>query len=303
MRKLRGPSFVDRLRRQDAQQPLTPLEARFQPLCNYIERTMNYLPVVLSGLGAIFLALYSLRPHWLLPAGVVLSLVGLVLTVLRTAVHRDLEREIQRSIESRDALGQEKASLIEQNRKTVSQFHRIFEADQKATYDVLNDAANSVCDDLHVRDTTTRLSLYFHDKRTSVFTRIARVSENPALVSTGRISYPSTQGFIAQVWQEKSAIAPAMPAQYRHWLKHQIKQYGFTEAEAKNLTMHSRCMIGIRLDYQSVPVGVLIIESTTEGFLKPSTLDELRGSLVCTDTLPRLLVASKVALGMNLPES
>lgn len=284
----------------DERDSLTPSESRFQWMAKKAEASMQGVPLFLSTVGAVGLGTYSLFTSGLkitvVIFGIIFALAGVFLTHRRQVSQADLEREISKLESGEWLLRQQLDDAVAAHARVLADIQEAVDRDKQAAYEVLAEAARSICYELGVWDTSTRLSLYCHEEGSQEFIRLARVSDNPALESTGRFSYPSNQGFIAEVWQEKEAILVKMPHIRRHWENYQIKQYGLGSEVVSRLTMHSRCMVGARIDYKGTRAGVVIIESTIESRLTPAHLDNLKSSMVLTEALSRLFIASKFAL-------
>lgn len=86
--------------------------------------------------------------------------------------------------------------------------------------------------------------------------------------SAGRETYPIGSGILGQAWNDGAAAAPELPdagpvnrPPHQAWLQAQAR-YGIDEAVARAFTMRSRCYAAIRLEYDRVRLGVVVIEST-----------------------------------------
>lgn len=143
---------------------------------------------------------------------------------------------------------------------------------------VLGRAAVELAHECEVWNAHTRISLYRHGVQAQSFIRLARISLNPQLCNGGREFYPDSEGLIADVWTRGSASVRDLKEDREEWNEQLVKSMGYDLQTARRLTMQSRSLVGIRLDFDGEPVGVVIIESENPRGVSARIIDELRAS-------------------------
>lgn len=146
--------------------------------------------------------------------------------------------------------------------------------------DVVNVLLRDLANDIGIYKGDTRLSVYRHsgDK----FYLVGRVSPNEDYAAVGRTWYPDTQGFIGQVWRaadDKTNVT--FPGDRQDWIDTQVESYGFTDAEAAGLKMHTVVMTATKLrrDLHGEAFGVLCIECDRKRTtVKAGTINEVQQS-------------------------
>ena len=139
----------------------------------------------------------------------------------------------------------------------------------RALRGVLDSVLQSTLDGIDLHSNQHRASLYFyHDQG---FHMLARYSSNPVLALPGRGVYRIDQGFIGQAWLEEFVIG-TLPANPDRWVRSLVSNYGFTESEAKSISMQSRKMGGFTIRYQGRSVGVVMLEALDPDGLPESAL-------------------------------
>lgn len=156
------------------------------------------------------------------------------------------------------------------------------EARSKSKTDALENAMESLLRLLaghcSVNGDTDRASVYyFHSGR---FVMTARWSANPPYKLASRESYPARQGVIGATWagaNGSDAMLASLPPTARKWLN-AMRGYGYSEDEANRIRMKSVRLVGVRIKHQHTPVGVLILETTDESKLPPTTIENVKTS-------------------------
>lgn len=146
---------------------------------------------------------------------------------------------------------------------------------------ILNNALMALVEDLTVDFDSARISVYRHvgDR----FILLARVSQSLALEKVGRATYPDSQGVIGKTWDIGYNVKTKLPADRAAWNSECVATYGMSADTAAALTMHSRSLVGSRIDSLGVyprPIGLVIIESLKPRGVEGSTLDELSSSAI-----------------------
>lgn len=143
---------------------------------------------------------------------------------------------------------------------------------------VLDRSVEELARDREVWNAHTRVSLYRHGSETKSFIRLARVSSNPQLCNGGRQFYPDTEGLIADVWTHGVASSRDLKENRDDWNQELVDKMGYDLSTASILTMQSRSMVGVRLDFAHKPVGVVIIESNNPRGVSARIIDDIKGS-------------------------
>ncbi|QEN15932.1 hypothetical protein ACRDU6_27460 [Mycolicibacterium sp. ELW1] len=155
--------------------------------------------------------------------------------------------------------------------------------DDRATnlVNVVNILLRDLANDIGIYKGDTRLSVYRHSE--GEFYLVGRVSPNETYAAVGRISYPDTQGFIGQVWRaadDKTTVS--FPAGRQDWIDTQVKSFGFSQAEADALIMHTVVMTATKLrrDLHGDAFGVLCIECDRKrSTIQAGTINAVKESL------------------------
>lgn len=133
-----------------------------------------------------------------------------------------------------------------------------------------------------------RLSVYaFHDDQ---FFMVARHSKNPVFNARRRASYPADAGAIGKAWtaDQGQALVRMSPGK-EDWEKSARKQ-GISESAIAGMKMRSLGLVGHRLEAAEQSVGILVVESTTPGRIKPEHLDQFAESHI-VGTIAELVAA------------
>ncbi|MBS5748502.1 MAG: hypothetical protein KHW47_02940, partial [Actinotignum schaalii] len=121
--------------------------------------------------------------------------------------------------------------------------------------------------------TVLRGSIYRHSG--DIFFLVARWSSNPRLTQVGRRTIPDDKGILARAWETGFLARSKMPEDREEWNEVQTFNSGLTLEEAASLTLHARSIAAYRLEHQSQPVGVFVLESPSAQGVSSSTLDKL----------------------------
>lgn len=141
---------------------------------------------------------------------------------------------------------------------------------------VLDRAVEELSQDCEVWNAHTRASLYRHGAETESFIRVARVSLNPQLCNGGRKFYPDSEGLIADVWARGEASLRDLKGSREDWNNQHVESMGYSMETVSKLKMQSRSMVGVRLDYDHKPVGVVIVESENPRGVQAQIIDALK---------------------------
>lgn len=118
-----------------------------------------------------------------------------------------------------------------------------------------------------------RLSLYFHNE--DHFKLIGRHSLNTELTKIGRPKIPATEGCLGHAWGDGGSQIYNLPTDDKDWLNELKNVYGINNQDARALRMKSRsiCCIDLTEGYQRI--GMMVFESTRNGFLKIEDIRQL----------------------------
>lgn len=123
-----------------------------------------------------------------------------------------------------------------------------------------------------------RITLYCHHPEHNTFIPIARIAGDPTLEEFGRSEYPDTQGAISQGWKTSGVVLTSLPEDRKTWELELVNNYNFSPTEASNISMQSLSMLATRLNSESGPIGVIVVESTKKRGVSAKTMDSLRDS-------------------------
>lgn len=208
---------------------------------------------ILLTLGAILLALGPGSGFWFI-VGVGASTIGLVWEIWKARRYARLDRE-------------RRASLLRARQRATS------------LNAILDSTLQVLMSDLSGDFSRARISVYRH--KGDSFFLLARVSKSQALRRIGRQRYPDGEGVIGTTWDIAQKVVTNLPEKRPEWNEQCVAKYGMSAATASGLTMHSRSLLGQRIDTQGtnpVPVGIVIIESLKARGVSGTTQGELVGS-------------------------
>lgn len=202
-------------------------------------------PSVLLGGGTLVMGAASLTPrNWsifLAVAAFAVVIIGGVWSHKRRPRLSRLERQIVQLQEARND---------------------IIVALGRALREMMQEASIASSPDAPARDgNKIRATLACHISAEEAFVPLARHSDNPALAKFNRASYPDNQGLIGQGWQEGVASLRDLPEDRQQWNLHLAEEYGYSKSEAAGLSMHSRSLLALRIDWSTEHAGILVIES------------------------------------------
>ena len=222
----------------------------------------RFLRAGITALGAALFALASIAPSVGWPNWAIWSLffVGCILT--GAGVWYELRRRrprIAKLISDRKKLQDEVERLESCNRRINDRLKSRSLDLVKVVKILLRDMAES----LDICSPDIRISVYRHDGDS--FVLIGRVSENVEYEKVARERYPDNQGFISDVWaQRTTGEKVTLPEDRGDWEETQVKTYRLTPEEARKLRMPTRAMCGarVRRDHHGQAYGVLCVECT-----------------------------------------
>lgn len=141
---------------------------------------------------------------------------------------------------------------------------------------VLRAVLNDLSAGLGLSTPACRVSIYCHAN--GEFVLLSRYSENPEHKKRGRPSYPESEGIIGKTWTQKRAVVVDLPSDRADWNQRAVAD-GISPETALGLRMQSRSIVGARIDArlaaESLPLGVVIIESTAPRGVNARILDRL----------------------------
>lgn len=123
-----------------------------------------------------------------------------------------------------------------------------------------------------------RITLYCHHPKRNTFIPIVRIAGDPTLEKFGRSEYPDSQGAISQGWKTGGVVLTSLPEDRAIWELELVENYGFSPDEASSIAMQSLSMLATRLNAESGPIGVIVVESTKKRGVSAKTMDVLRES-------------------------
>ena len=207
--------------------------------------------LAINGVGALLLALASLST-WMLAGGAILSVAGLAWGLYAAPKVHELQQ--------REALARRRAQDRTDGLKDIMRL-------------VLHEIATQMSLDL----SHTRLSVYTHGH--SSFSMVQRYSENPVLTAPSRTTYPDSEGLIGEVWSSGHCqLVTRLPKDREKWNQNCVDKWHIPHATASAMSMHSRSMLGRRIDTQGrhrEPLGVVILESLEPTGLAGEHRDQL----------------------------
>ena len=238
-----------------------------------VRQAVHYTPEILNPLSAALIGASGFvngHIRWiLLVLGVCCLLAG---TVLGKKRDHDNEREI---LEREKSLEELEAG-IQREQDKVAQLEADNQRERNAMRKVLERLAQDLCHELSLWDESTRVTIYGHidDGSTSGFLPLARCSCNPRFERLGRSFYKDSEvGYLRVAWEDgrvQRSFRSTSGARENLWKPHtdrfgEMRTPPLTqgEAEALELTMEPRSVIGIRLDadHGAQKHGVILFES------------------------------------------
>jgi len=252
-----------------------------------VRRKGHYIPEGLNALSAFLIGASGFSGgNWrwgLLLVGVAVLLFGTVLGVKRGR-ENDRDSEAYRAM-----MGRLEADILAEQ-ETVARLEADNQRERNAIRAVLGRLAQELCHELSLWDEWTRITVYGHidDGTASGFLPLARCSRNPRFERLGRSFYKDSEvGYLGVAWEEgvvQRSFRLINGAREDLW-RSSTDIAGHTrkaalsreEAEALELTMEPRSVIGIRLDEDrgAVKHGVILFESMILEKLSNQQLNDL----------------------------
>ena len=106
-----------------------------------------------------------------------------------------------------------------------------------------------------------RATLACHLSSEKILIPLARHSDNPSLAEFARHAYPDNQGVIGEGWRQGVVKVRDLPEDRVAWNSQLVEDFGFSITETAALSMQSRSLLAIRIDWENANVGILVIES------------------------------------------
>lgn len=153
----------------------------------------------------------------------------------------------------------EEVERLEQRQKRVEDARVRDSSDLKR---VLDQVGRELLAECGVDSDDTRISIYQHHGADKKFALVGRASLNPTLSERGRASYRDDVGIIAKAWREQIAHDRVKYTNPEKWVDYQVRTFGLDRAEAWGVAMKSLSYLGVRIDHDEMPVGILVMEST-----------------------------------------
>lgn len=118
--------------------------------------------------------------------------------------------------------------------------------------------------------THERVSIYY--EHGSDFYLLARHSKNPVYAKSHRQKFALNQGVIGQAWQHQQHVERHCPGfiNRAEYLVYMEKTYGFKDTQTLGFAMKSCRYVAIAISDADSHTGVIVFESTNEGFLNVS---------------------------------
>lgn len=120
-----------------------------------------------------------------------------------------------------------------------------------------------------------RMTVYF--QHGDEFHNLARHSSNRLYAAQGRGSYPCDQGIIGALWENDNKIY-RLPVPDAEWLRTTVEVWGFSEQEARSLSMRARCIAGAQIKQGQSWVGILVVEAMGNRKITADHLREIKES-------------------------
>jgi hypothetical protein len=165
------------------------------------------------------------------------------------------------------------ARLLEERNDATIQAGIRSELLQRALISVLKRLAS----ELKITNTHFRLSVYCH--RGEHFVMLARHSGHSKWSRAGRMAYRESSDVISEAWYVGKSVVVDLPGDTSQRVRLQVENQGFSESDARGLTMPSRSLVGFRLVEGDDHVGVIVLESTQPRGVNSKTLDALPASV------------------------
>lgn len=235
-------------------------------------RVDEYLPDVLTGLSAGAFCVASIGPSYQWSGKLVIALVGIGILCAAGSIiyNRRRHRPTLHALTSENKTLKSKVTACEE--QINSRVGNLV--------DVVKVLLRDLASDLDIYKGDTRLSVYKHSG--NQFYMVGRVSPNETYAVVGRPSYPDTEGFIGEVWQQADdKTYVKFPTARENWLDTQVKSYGFQREVAEKLKMQTTAMMATKLrrDTHGDAFGVLCIEcDKTRSTVRATTIDAVRQS-------------------------
>lgn len=110
---------------------------------------------------------------------------------------------------------------------------------------------------------STRLSLYLYDDTSSQFVPCGRYCPNPQYNIAGRPSYPYNRGCIGEGWKKGC------------FFRNHDTALGMNKKELKILTMPSELYAVMRIEHESKPIALLVVESIDKDRFQEENLKQI----------------------------
>jgi hypothetical protein len=167
----------------------------------------------------------------------------------------------------------------------------------------LSELVRSLLRSIHVELGLTndgRVCIYRHEPTRGQFSLMARYAENPDFDKTGRGLYPEGQGVIGQAWTKGEVTVTDLPGDSSAYEARLASDFGMSSDVARNLTMQSRSLYGLRYPSSSsgtTPLGVVVLESLSPRGVNGTVASRLK-SLPTWQTLESYLDSQRAIVPM-----
>lgn len=229
---------------------LAPSEHKFRSVLTIVVTLWDRAPWLLNAAGgvaafiaALIPAIVSLWPvNWKTFA--FLGLVGLTVILLVVA-------PLMASRRQRMAVSME---------REIMRFKAARDRDSDNLQAKIRHEALNLLDAADLKSQSARISVYQHHDLQEKFVLVGRASSNPHLAKSGRPYYDDSYGVIASAWR-KGSMYDNTNRTGEKWIERQCSRFGMPRGVVDGISMQSRSLLGLRLDYFEDNVGVLIVES------------------------------------------
>lgn len=213
-----------------------------------------------------------------------------VLLLVATIVLQDLSRRWRAKKDRRIvALEEDKDDL----RAQIAQLEDRAERGADKRRAAIGEKAHSLLDELEILNPDTRITVYQHEPERETFVSISRVSDNPKWQKSGRAEYPDDQGLIAEAWHGGRATKFELSSDPEAWAE-EVSMTGIPLDDAAKIAMKSLSYVGIRLDYGTRQVGVLMLEGTKPRSVTSRNADKVQQSTAYRELAAMLAVTPKL---------